>query len=309
MSQHQQGTHTWTIKNVGEGTLDLWMEGKPTCSCTIAKLENGQKAVIPPGESTTIDLEWNTKDFHEKYSQGATFGTNDPSHPTFQLTVAGDVYPPVSVYPPQLMQFPSISNEEPHDQSIAVYSQDRPKLKLTKLTTSKPNLIVAEATPLTEEDGKQLKIEAGYRVKVTVKPGMPVGQFHEELVIQTDHPNLPEVKVSVTGTVTGPIGAIPPRLRMANVPSRLGGTAEIILLVRGGRPTQFEVMYKPEQMEIAIVQDDTPTLKGRYRMTVTLPPGVPAGRVESQIILKTDHPQAGEVKIPVSLLVTKSAPG
>ena len=95
MAQHEKGTHTWQIKNAGEADLELWMIGKPTCSCTIAKLENNQKATVKPGDSTTIDLEWNTKDLHEDYSQGANFGTNDPRMDSFMLSVKGKNHPPV----------------------------------------------------------------------------------------------------------------------------------------------------------------------------------------------------------------------
>ena len=81
------------------------------------------------------------------------------------------------------------------------------------------------------------------------------------------------------------------------------------LLVRGGKPTKFEVAYHPEKLDVKITPDDTPTQKGRYKMTVTVPPGTSAGPVDGDIILKTDHPKAGEIKIPVSILISNSAGG
>jgi hypothetical protein len=307
MAQHSIGKHTWKIKNVGEAELELWMEGKPTCSCTIAKLENGAKAVVRPGESTEIELEWNTKDFErDNYSQGATFGTNDPSRPVFQLTVAGKVSPAVIVVPPQMIQFQTISNEETHQANLAVFSPDRSGLKLTKLATSKPGLIQAHATPMTPEEARQLKTEAGYKVTVEIKPGMPQGAFHEELVIQTDHPKQPEVKVSMTGTMIGPINVVPEALRIPNVSGLKGGHGELALLVRGGRDTQFKVEHAPAKLEVAIARADLPAQKGRYRMTVTIPAGTPAGTIQDWIILKTDHPQAAEVKIRVNIRVSRS---
>ncbi len=212
MSQHDKGMHTWRIKNTGEADLELWMKGKPTCSCTIAKLENNQKAVVQPGKSTTIDLEWNTKDFHDDYSQGAEFGTNDPLHPTFYLTIKGKVHPPVVVYPPEMIQFPTISNEETQRRAIAIFSADRPKLKVTKVTSSRPDVIVATVKPMTPEEAKPLKVEAGYQILIEIKPGMPQGQFLEELVIRTDHPKRPEVRVSMGGKVIGPDQHLPPRV-------------------------------------------------------------------------------------------------
>ncbi|HZW29291.1 MAG TPA: DUF1573 domain-containing protein [Isosphaeraceae bacterium] len=307
MSQHSIGKHTWKVKNVGEAELQLWMEGKPTCSCTIAKLEHGQKAVVPPGESTDIELEWNTKDFErENYSQGATFGTNDPGRPLFHLTVAGTVARAVIVLPPQMIQFQTVSNEETQKARIAVFSPDRPGLKLTKLSTSRPDLIVAQAAPLSPEEAKPLKAEAGYRVTVEIKPGMPEGAFQEELVIQTDHPKQPEVRLALVGRMIGPISVVPEGLRIPDVSSLRGAQRELILLVRGDHQTHFEVAHAPAKFQVEIARDDTPTLKGRYRMTVTVPPGTPPGPIKDSIILKTDHPKAHEVRIPVNIRVSRT---
>jgi hypothetical protein len=264
--------------------------------------------VLKPGESTTIDLEWNTKDFENSYSQGAAFGTNDPSRPVFRLTVAGKIYPAVIVYPQAAIQFPVIDNEEAHKARVAVFSPGRPEMKLTKLTSSNPAIVV-HVTPVTPEQAKRLKVEAAFEVEVEVQPGMPVGQFHEELIIQTDHPKEPEVRVSIAGKVTGPITVVPAGLRMSNVAGPRGASADLTLLVRGDHEIHFEVAYKPGKVEVAIMRDETPTMKGRYRMTVKVPAGTPAGPVQDEIVLKTDHPKVREVKIPVNILVSHSGTG
>ena len=35
------------------------------------------------------------------------------------------------------------------------------------------------------------KVKSGYHLTVEVKPGMPLGRFTEELLIETDHPDRP----------------------------------------------------------------------------------------------------------------------
>ena len=59
----------------------------------------------------------------------------------------------------------------------------------------------------------------------------------------------------------------------------------------------------------AIERDDTPTLKGRYRMTVTVPAGTAAGPVNDQIVLRTDHPKVSQVEIPVNIYISRSGAG
>jgi hypothetical protein len=309
MAQHDGSSHTWLVRNEGDADLEIWLDGKPTCSCTIAKLEGGQKATIKPGVATTIDLSWNTKEFHDDYSQGAKFGTNDPRTPQFQLAIKGKVYPPVVVFPPQMMQFPRISNEEPHQSKFAVYSQERPELKVIKAVSSKPGLIGAEFKPMTPQEAKQLKVEKGYMVTVEIKPGMPLGNFHEELVVTTDHPKQPEVKMTIGGSVYGPITVTPPGVRMPDVVGRIGASKELTVIVRGGRETKIDVLRKPEKVDVTITPDDRSTHKGRYRLTVSVPPGTAPGEVVGDIVLKTDHPHAAEVIIPVSILISRSGAG
>ena len=58
--------------------------------------------------------------------RGATIGTNDPSRPFFTLNVKGVVYPPVSIYPPEMITLNGISNEEKTYATVAVFSMDMP---------------------------------------------------------------------------------------------------------------------------------------------------------------------------------------
>jgi hypothetical protein len=313
MAQLSEGKHSWEFRNIGDADLELWMESS-TCSCTIAKLSSKEgaekkKVVVKPKDSTKIDLEWQTKMFHDDYSKGATIGTNDPSRRNVSLVVKGKVYPPVIVYPNEMMTFNSVSNEETHQAKIALFSVDRPDFKIKKISTTRPEFLVPQVMPLSPEDCKQLKVKVGMQVVVEMKPGMPLGRFQDELVIETDHPLKSEVKLTIAGNTTGPISVIPDRLRMPSVSSSQGASRDLTLLVQGGKPTLFTVGYHPEKVKVEITPDDTPTQKGRYKMSVIVPPGTAAGPIEDIIILKTDHPKVSEIKIPVSILISNSGAG
>ena len=64
----------------------------------------------------------------------------------------GTIIAPVDVQPSETVAFPDISNEEAHRATLAIVSADRPELKLTRIATSRPGLIVAEARPMTPEE-------------------------------------------------------------------------------------------------------------------------------------------------------------
>ncbi len=180
-----------------------------------------------------IDLEWQTKEFHDEYTKGAVIGTNDPSRPTVSINVHGKVHAPVIVFPPEMITFDSVSNEERQSAKFAVFSADRPETKVLKVTTSRPEFFVITLDPLAPSECKQLKVTAGTRVSVDMKPGMPLGRFLDEIVIETDHPLKPELKMSIGGNITGSITVIPDRLRLPGVSAAQGASRDMTIVVRG----------------------------------------------------------------------------
>jgi hypothetical protein len=312
MATQKVGNHKWVVKNVGQGDLELWKAGS-TCMCTIAKLsKDGDKMTVKPGESTEIELEWHTNDAVGDYAKGATIGTNDPERPEFQLNVHGIVHPPIVIMPPpqeNVIMVGNVSSDSPGLATMALYSPDRPAMKLTKLTTSRPELIVPKSIPMTADQIQNLNSSAtapakgGYRLDVEFLPGMPLGNFREELIIETDHPEQPRLQFTLVGSVSGPISVMPNILRLVVVNNKQESTGQVTMLVREGRPTAFKVTSKPDKLEVAITPNETPTLKGRYRVSVTVPAGTPPGLIEGEIVLETDHPKVKELKIPVNVVV------
>jgi len=305
MPQRATGKHEWVVRNEGKADLVLWMISS-TCSCTLAKFKNGEKAVVPPGESTEIALEFETRENNGTYEKGAEIGTNDPDLPQFSLHVRGQVFPAMLTFPPgNVANFLGISNDtEDNKTFVAVYSKDRPETKILKATSSRPADITVDYEPLSAKDAKEIPgaEKGGYKLTVHAKSGLPLGTFREEIVLATDHPKQPELRISVVGKMGGPINLIPASLIMHQVNGKSGGQGDLIVSVRNNRETKIEVEKAPKGVtaDVSPVAEDK---KGRYRLTVTVPPGTPAGNIEDEIVLKTDHPKADRITVPVSIWV------
>jgi len=303
-AQHTTFEKDFVIKNEGEGPLTLQLEA-PACSCTVAGFQDkdgrptGSK-VVPPKGQATIHLTWETRTFSGKYRKPATLLTNDPENPQLEFAAEGEVFPAVIVYPDTTMNFNEIStDEDEHVQVVAVYSPDRPELKITEITSSRPDVITATDEAMSPQNCKALKIEKGREIKVKIKRGLPLGAFYEELAIKTDHPLQSDVKINVTGKLVGPISLTPERARLFGVSGSNGGRGEVRILVRNQRPTRFEVAHAPDRFKVEITPDDKTGKPGRYLLTITIPPGMPTGLFDDTIVLKTDHPNAAELKVPV----------
>ncbi|WP_165075181.1 DUF1573 domain-containing protein [Paludisphaera rhizosphaerae] len=305
MGQQQTGKRSWKLTNQGEVDLQIW-KGSSTCMCTVAKLQkDGDRLTLKPGESTDIDIEFKTNYVTGDFHKGANIETNDPLHPTFPLFVHGKINPPIILIPDNTIDFHTVNTDAPTKVFVALYSPDRPETKITEINTSKPEYLTTEVVPMSESEIESSggKVKQGYKINIDVKPGFPMGLMREEIVIHTDHPHRPEIKLTAVGTVVGPVSVVPDRLRMVTVKSAEGASSEVHLSVRAGKEATFTVASKPDKLEVSITPEESADVKGRYKVTIKVPKGTSTGLIDGEVVLKTDLPNAGELKIPVSFLV------
>src|SRR5262249_15450784 len=134
--------------------------------------EDRDSITLAPGEKTEFRLTFETRANNGHYEKGATIITNDPDHQNFVLKVEGEVRPPIITFPDDsVVNFKTISNDVPeHNRTIALYSPEAPEMQITKITTTRPDVINAKYEPLNDDDHKQLDIQGGgYRVIFSVK--------------------------------------------------------------------------------------------------------------------------------------------
>ena len=312
LAQRQQGSHTWVMKNEGLGDL-LLSKGEADCSCTIANFSDSQPTyTLKAGDKTEITLSWNTRDFDGGFTKHAAVNVlNDPNRSEVVFKIDGSVRPAIAVRPAeQSAAFGSIPSDQVETTKFALASADKPDLKILKITTTSPDEVTATYVPLPEADRKALEWQAmkgGYLVNVEVKPSNNLGVFQDDVIVTTNHPLLPEVKFTVGGKRVGPITLTPDSVRMHQVKSDEGATTTVIILVRNAPETKFEVVKKPDNLKVEIIPADVKAGSAakirRYKMIVTVPPGTPSGVIDETITLKSDHPQARQMKIAVDVIV------
>jgi hypothetical protein len=305
MTQRAEGKHEWTIVNKGSGPLKL-SHGGVTCSCTNGSIKQGEPVTLLPGEKFPMVVTWNTKTWDKFHQVATVLVSNDPEVQRLEFTIDGSVYPPLVTMPPEgRLDFQTVSNDKPQPHAVGVGSVDRPETKVLAALAN-PAIFKTEVVPMTAEECAALKVTKGSKVVVSIRPGAPIGPFHEELVVTTDHPQKPEARFTMAGKVEGPIRFSPDRIRLI-IPAKEGGSEDLTLWVRGKKETKFTVESKPENVDVRIEPIASAGEATQYRFTVTVPPGQrPGSHIEGSIVLKTDHPDAAEVKVPVSVIVRAS---
>ncbi len=311
MAQKTKGEHVWILKNEGEGEVEL-IKGPSSCSCTIANFSDSQDSfILKPKADTKIRLEWNTREFDGSYTKDATiYVRNDPERKELKLAIAGKVQPAMKVMPDnRLIDFGQVPNDQSKKERAALGSADRPDFKIKSLRTSRPELLKATFRPMPDEDRSSFEaIKGGYRIDVELLPTSDLGVFSEEVIVETDHPLVPEVRLVAAGKRTGAVSVFPEVVTMRNVQGIKGGESAVMILVRNAsESTKFEVAEKPENLKVTLVSADdkagTSVKVRQLKMTVTVPPGTPPGITDGKIVLKSDHPQASRITIPVDVTV------
>jgi hypothetical protein len=317
----EKGSHDFVIHNRGTGILTL-NKGGTSCRCAVSNLERN---VLLPGESGKITLEYRPTAIPGLYRQTATFFCNDPVHQQFSLVVTGKITTVVRAVPAELI-FSRLSAEETNTGDVQVYCYRPEPLEIREFHWSDPKLagfFEAMLTPLSREELREEKgAESGFRLKITLKPGLPQGPFQQKILLKTNLPEKPEITIPVGGKICSDISIVGPGwnddddvLLIGSLKSQEYYRRRLLLIVRG--PQRKEVRFHiveplPEPLKVSL--DKTVELSSgqvsQTPLTIEIPRGsrpvnhLGANRKNwAQIMLETTHPKILQVKIFVQFAV------
>jgi len=320
MDVDDEGRHDFIFTNEGTGPLILAVDDT-SCRCTASKVHRGE---VPPGESTKVSLKWTADEHIGKYRQTAKIRTNDPNNQMVELTVSGRIKAAVYAAPRQV-DFPRLAVGETATAEAMLYCTLDETLEMGSFKLSDQDTAQyfdVELEPLETEQFADIEdVKSGYSLKVTVKPGLPLGPFTQTILIATGLESSPAVVVPVAGTLVSDISIVgrgwnrDAGVLVLTVKSSQGLSRRFQLIVRGTH--RNDVKFAP----LATVPDSLKITVGETRavgegaatqtpLTVEIPKGSPpcaylGPRMKKfgEIVLKTNHPFTPELRIPVKIAI------
>ncbi|MEL6109391.1 MAG: DUF1573 domain-containing protein [Planctomycetota bacterium] len=178
-----EGEHEFFITNVGDEALELEV-GATTCKCTLGSLGETK---LPPGETTSVKLEWTVAAEKNTFSQSAELRTNDPSRPAIKFTVKGLVIREIE-FEPKTVTFGEVASGEPFEFRTKMYNYLDNQIDITQGkfgSTSLSELAEFEFEPFepSEADGVHQRALQGFDILVKVKPGLRQGPMVTSMVV------------------------------------------------------------------------------------------------------------------------------
>jgi hypothetical protein len=319
MERGREKSHEFVIRNVGDAPLKLTV-GPTSCKCTLSEVKAG---AIAPGESTNVKLEWSAKSDQGPFRQTATIHTNDPRQPDVELQIDGEIVG-ISGLQPTEFNFDKLAVDESKSAEVYVMAmlQDDLTVNSAELTSEDTRDKFDVKIEPVERDKLPIKTaQAGVRITLTSKPGLPVGRFNQYLTLNTNLKEGEKLHVPVLGRVVGDISVHGTNWReeegvlmLGRVEGSKGRKERVNVVVRGenAENVKFEIgSVDPPELKVTIGEPKrlTATLL-HVPVDIEVPPGTrsmirlaTAQGEEAKIVLKTTHPTMKELAIGVRFAV------
>lgn len=203
---------------------------------------------IPPGGEGKVTLSVNLAGYRGTVNKSATVYCNDPQTPRVSLSVSAKVVPFVDIRPSDTVVF--------RGPAAALKPQD-----LEVESTKTPMHILRVESDLKKEVSVKVEpLAEGARYRVVVANQAERGTYSGFIRLVTDHPQKPEVLISVRGMVEGPIGIRPTSLLVGKVKGDMANRVGRVLVVShtGAAFRMTKVDYDRELLDVVATPQEAP---------------------------------------------------
>lgn len=288
-----QIVHDFVIENQGAAPLEI-TDVRPACGCTVAQFDRS----IAPGASGKVHAVLDTSTFAGAIAKGVTVLTSDPARPRLELTIKAQVEPHLMVNPgyARFLQ-PQLSDPGVVEQRIWTKSFDQ--LEILEVTSPYPFLTVTHERIAGAEDRHEDGVGAQHELTFVLDYAeAPVGALGDYVVVKTNHPVQPEVKIPVSGFVRPLMVVTPTSAEFGAVEmGEDGAFGSLILKHYGATPLEIRAAESSVPgVEVEVV----PVTEGsEFRVRVQLTPEMAKGAFDGVIRLSTNQARKPTLEIPL----------
>ena len=273
-----------------ENTFLIWNDGTVPLEitkirgCCGASTELATNSV-PPGTNTALKVKLSLKGRGGEQQKSVYVGSNDPRQPYYQLRFVGKVSPRVRVEPPAV-DFGRVPQDAAVETNVTLTCLTNCAFRITNLTVSAK---VFEAAYETAPGGWS------HRVTIRTVLPFPPGIVQGQVSLFTDNGKCGRIDIPVMATVSNDLVVVPSEISVPAGDSPVPVTRYVAIRSRTGREFRILKVATPDP---DIQAKWEPLTGGGYRCELAniLPsPGLDGERVT----IMTDHPEAGEVTVPM----------
>jgi hypothetical protein len=191
------GETTFDFGSIGQGqavTAEFALKNSGDEPLIVERMEFSMPAMVArvkqrlePGESTTVEVTWDTGKLRRAVEGTLTLYLNDPAMPQLVLRMSGAVLPAIEFVPKPAFYFSQFSGERQSQSITLKNNQDQP-IKLEGLSSSSESF-----------DYRFRELEPGklFELTVSTRPDARPGRYRDSLFINTSDAHRPRLHVEV----------------------------------------------------------------------------------------------------------------
>jgi len=280
------------FRNVGEQHL-VTSQVRPSCTCLKAELVN---KTVPPGGRGSIALTFDATGLRGVQRHALYVESNDPVSPLVQIRVAAAIKPAKLLVSTRRIHFGEVDANLGAQREIFIKDPGDGSLEVEEVVSDSGLLDVCLVGASRPEEGDTV-----FPVRLTLKPGVPVGAFEAGITIISNHPKEPRLQIPVFARIKGDIEVSPEVLFLGFV--TIGQSASKSVTLRACTARVFAIESLCTSSDFFSVEISPKDPGREYAATVSLKATAPAGFVECEVHFHTDSPLQPEITVPVHALV------
>ena len=278
-------THSFSILNSGDTPLHL-VEVQSSCGCAVIQHDE----VIEPGSKGWVEATLDTSNLSGPIAKSVTVLTNDSANPKLNLVIKANVKVRITAQP-NYARFMSVFGQGEQHITIAVSSKEMRNFRIEDVRSPYKFLRAEYQREPSDEGGSS----DTWLIDLTLAARPPVGPLADFVIVRTNHPVMPELKIPISGFVR-PVLAVSPRIanfgkvellqsQMTSLEVRNLGGDEISL-------SDLQINLQGVRGEIEAIEEGKV-----YKVSLTLDPGMPKGDFKGTLKIRTSSPLQPVVEV------------
>jgi hypothetical protein len=285
------------VANEGGAELHI-LDVKADCGCTVPTLT---KNTLAPGESTEIEINFNSKKFEGTVYKSIEIHSNDPTNPVVEVILKATVNTPLIIDPvTNRVGFTRSLRGETMTKKVTFTATVAPKLEISA-EKSRMGLFQVKTTNNHEGDPKVAILE------VTVPADMEPGRHRDYVRVQTNLQDMESVDIEMQAWITQSLTVSPEQVSFRFKKS-FRQTIRVAPFEKGAefKVTSAEIDLPEISVEVmeTIPNEETKIILVGKPISSSDPRAQDSnGKVQGTLIIHTDRPDAPVLKVPVSYMV------
>jgi len=297
MKQQQTRSATVTVTNEGAGLLRI-LDVKADCGCTVPTLA---KDSLAPGESTQIEIQFNSKKFHGTVIKAVNITSNDPNNSQVDVIIKANVHAALVIDPVnQRVGFSRSLRGEVLTKQVTFTAMDVPVLEISAGKTRQGLFDVKTING--HEGDPQVSI-----LEITVPADMESGRHRDHVRVDTNIEEMATVDIEMQAWIAQALTVSPEQVSFRYKKS-------FMQTIRVS-PFQEDTEFKVTGAEIDLPEISVQVLETIPNVeTKVILEGAPIsgsdpraleskGHMKGTLIIHTNHPETPVIKVPVTYMV------